>query len=547
MINLYPHQQKAVDELSNGKILRGDVGVGKSLTALAYFYSKVCGGVYDDMGSMRTPTDLYIITTAKKRDSLDWDKEAINFNIGPDREGSVANLKMTVDSWNNLGKYTDVKDAFFIFDEQRLVGSGTWVKSFLKITKHNKWILLSATPGDTWLDYIPVFIANGFYKNRTEFKLRHVVYNTYSKYPKVDHYVDVGHLVRLRHKVLVDMPYLRTTVRTTKDVLVDYDVELFEKVVKKRWHVYENRPLRDVSELFSVMRKVVNSDESRLTAIQSLMSTHPKLIVFYNFDYELEILRGLKDECWDLALSHPGESFEVKELSPSELQRELRLNSSSGSEELSPMRSETRSDEKTSECLNAPQKSSKLQCSTETDFLQESLELQNSMDGTSSEKKSPESLSGRECISKPQDLTETLATGSTTDSDLSGSTTTERSGGLSSTCSGSETYGESFEMAEWNGHKHQQIPETDRWVYLVQYVAGAEGWNCTETDTMLFYSLTYSYKNYHQAKGRIDRLNTPYTELFYYVLRSNSMIDNAVWRSLNEKRDFNESKFGGKF
>jgi hypothetical protein len=534
MINLYPHQQKAVDELENGKILRGDVGVGKSRTALAYFYSKVCGGVYDDMGSMRTPRDLFIITTAKKRDSLDWEKEAIEFNIGPDRNGSVEGIEMTVDSWNNLGRYIDVKDAFFIFDEQRLVGSGTWVKSFLKIAKHNKWIVLSATPGDTWLDYIPVFIANGFYKNRTEFKLRHVVYNTYSKYPKVDHYVDVGHLVRLRHKILVDMPYLRTTVRTTKDVLVDYDEELFEKVTKKRWHVYEERPLRDVSELFSVMRKVVNSDSSRLEAIRGLLPSHPKLIVFYNFDYELEILRGLKDECWQMALDHPGESFEVKELSPSELLMESRRNSSIGSEESLPTRSETRSSDETDTTLLLESGSDPTPSQKDSE-----RDSQNSILDT----RFHTPLSGRECNSKPQDLTETLATGSTTGSDLNGSTTTELSGGLSSTCSGSETYGESFEMAEWNGHKHQQIPETDRWVYLVQYVAGAEGWNCTDTDTMLFYSLTYSYKNYHQAKGRIDRLNTPFTQLFYYVLRSNSIIDKAVWRSLSEKKDFNEFNF----
>jgi superfamily II DNA or RNA helicase len=382
-VKLYPHQQKAVDNLNNGSILWGGVGTGKSRTALAYYME------------CEAPRDIYIITTAKKRDSLDWEGEAAKFGLGKAKDATVAGV-LTVDSWNNLAKYTDVKYAFFIFDEQRLVGAGSWAKSFIKIAKNNQWILLTATPGDTWLDYIPVFIANGFYKNRTQFKQDHVVYNTFTKFPKVDHYVGVGKLIKLRNQLLVEMPYTMKAIRKTTDVLVDYDKELFDRVVKDRWNPYEERPLRDVAELFSVMRKVVNSSESRLTAVRNLMQKHQKLIVFYNFDYELKALRSIAS---------------------------------------------------------------------------------------------------------------------------------------------------SITTAEWNGHKHQEIPDTDRWLYLVQYVAGAEAWDCVETDAMCFYSLTYSYKNFYQAKGRIDRLNTPFSELNYYVLISTSLIDKAVMRALRNKQSFNESKF----
>jgi len=383
VVELYPHQKQAIEDLDNGKILWGGVGTGKSLTAAAYYMKK------------EADADVYVITTAKKRDSLDWEKEFAKFGIGKHLDATVAGA-LTVDSWNNIGKYRDIQGAFFIFDEQRLVGSGEWSSVFIRIAKTNRWILLSATPGDTWLDYIPVFVANGFYKNRTEFKREHVVYNTFAKFPKVDRYVNVGRLVRLRNQLLVEMPYQSHTVRHVHDVAVDYDKELFEKVVKERWNVYENRPLRDVAELFSVMRKTVNSDASRLHVVKTLMAEHNRIIVFYNFDYELELLRSL--------------------------------------------------------------------------------------------------------------------------------------GNLAS-------------FAEWNGHNHQPIPICEKWIYLVQYQAGAEGWNCVETDTTLFYSLPYSYKNWHQAFGRIDRLNTLYTDLHYYVLKSDSMIDQAISRCLKNKRSFNEGHF----
>ena len=386
MVELYPHQKKAVRQLKNGSILWGGVGSGKSITAIAYYIQN------------EAPKDIYVITTAKKRDALDWEKEAIKYGVGTRRDATVAGV-LKVDSWNNITKYKEVTDGFFVFDEQRLVGSGTWTKSFIQIAKKNHWILLSATPGDTWLDYIPVFVANGFYKNRTEFKREHVVYSNYTKFPKVERYLGTGKLLRLRDQILVEMPYVKHTTRNVEHIEVDHDDEKMEKATKHRWHIWEDRPIRDVAELFHVMRKIVNTDESRLNALRSLLKKHPKIIVFYNFDYELEILRTLGDE---------------------------------------------------------------------------------------------------------------------------------------------------FVVAEWNGHKHQPIPITDSWVYLVQYAAGSEGWNCTITDTMVFYSLTYSYKMFHQAHGRIDRLNTSFYELKYYIFLSKSIIDNAIWRSLKQKKNFNESNFMAK-
>lgn len=337
--------------------------------------------------------DVYVITTAKKRDSLDWQREFARFAIGMDEGETVGGL-LTIDSWNNIHKFENIKGAFFIFDEQRLVGSGGWVKSFLRIAKSNQWILLSATPGDTWLDYIPVFIANGFYKNRTEFKAKHVIYKSYTKFPAVDRYVDVGKLVRHRNEILVRMPYERHTTRHTIMLDVGYDEDLMKRAMKDRWNPFEDRPIRMSAELFSVMRKIVSTHPSRLEALYQIMEKHPRLIVFYNFNYELEILRGV----------------------------------------------------------------------------------------------------------------------------------------------------EGIEIAEWNGQKHQDVPDGIRWLYLVQYTAGAEGWECIETNATFFWSQDYSYKRTEQAYGRIDRMNTPYGNLFYYLPMSKSYIDRAVRRAYKEKRDFNESE-----
>lgn len=416
-MDLYPHQREALNRLANGKILWGGVGTGKSLVAAHYYKER------------EAPRDVIVITTAKKRDLLDWDKEFLHVGVSAHERGPGVG-KLTVDSWNNIEKYKGVENAFFIFDEQRLVGSGAWAKSFIKIARSNRWILLSATPGDTWLDFIPVFVANGFYKNRTEFKREHVVYNTYSKFPKVDRYIAVGRLVKHRNALLVHMPYERHTTRKSQNIPVSYDQELFRRVVKDRWHVYEERPLRDVAELFHVMRKVVNSHSSRLEAVETLLRTHPRVIVFYNFDFELEILRTLSQ-------------------------------------------------------------------------------------GTGLKTVTDESSSG-------------ISTSTETHIDGSRSTSTSQGG---------------LQVGEWNGHKHQEVPKGDSWVYLVQYTAGAEGWNCTSTDAMCFYSLPYSYKNYHQAHGRIDRLNTLYDTLWYYNLVSDSLIDRAILANLGKKRSFNERNF----
>jgi hypothetical protein len=377
---LYDHQKRALQFLDNGKVLYGGVGDGKSLTAIAYYAAK------------ESPKDIYVITTAKKRDSLEWVREAARYGIGSSPDATIHGV-LTVDSWNNIWDYVGIKDAFFIFDEQRLVGTGAWVKAFQKIAKVNRWILLSATPGDNWLDYAPIFIANGFFKNITEFKRRHVIYAPYVSFPKVVGYQEEGRLLAMRNAVLVEMPYAKKTERIINYVPVGYDKELFRFIVKERWHPYESRPLRDAGDTWRLLRKVTYSDPSRLETVRELLKTHRKMIIFYYFDYELDILQELTDD------------------------------------------------------------------------------------------------------------------------------TT---------------------VAEWNGHRKHPIPDTDSWVYLVQYTSGAEGWNCTETDAMVMYSLTYSYKRFVQAQGRIDRIDTKFTKLYYYVLDSNNVIDNAVKGALQKKKSFNE-------
>lgn len=401
-INLYDHQLEAVKNIKNGCILVGGVGSGKSITSIAYYYlqnggewSSLCGDDYVPMED--PPLDLYIITTAKKRDSCEWEGELSSFLLSTHEDANLYSNKVVIDSWNNISKYKDVKDAYFILDEQRIVSYGSWTKSFLKIAKNNQWILLSATPGDKYEDYIPVFVANGFYKNKTEFVYEHLVYSRYVKY-KVDRYIGVGRLERLRDNILVDMDFERKTTPHHEDVYVKYDISKYKDMIRSRWNPYTDKPIKQASEFCYTLRRIVNTDEARVVALMEIVEKHPRVIIFYNFDYELDILKGIY-------------------------------------------------------------------------------------------------------------------------------------------------YGEDIEIAEWNGHKHQPVPEGDRWVYLVQYNAGAEGWNCIRTDTIVFYSQNYSYKIVAQACGRIDRLNTPYKDLYYYHLKSRSGIDLAISKALRDKKKFNERKW----
>ena len=383
MIELYDHQKLAVEKLKTGSVLVGGVGSGKSITSLYYFTHKA---------DPEHKKNLYIFTTARKRDTLEWNKEIIPFQL----EGMI--MDYVVDSWNNIKKYTDIENAFVIFDEQRVVGRGEWVKSFLKITKKNDWILLSATPGDTWMDYVPLFIANGYFKNRTEFNTKHVVWKPFMNFPVVNYYINTALLKKYRNDILVDMEFSRHTVRHEDKIECTYDKELYLDTIKKSWNPYKDEPINDSSAMCQVLRRIVNSDPSRLNKLKEIVDYHMKVIIFYNYDYELEMLRQF---CED----------------------------------------------------------------------------------------------------------------------------------------------NKYIYSEWNGHKHQDIPDTDLWVYLVQYTAGAEGWNCISTNTIIFYSLNYSYKTNEQAKGRIDRINTPFINLYYYYLISKSGIDRAIQDCLYKKEDFNEKKF----
>lgn len=395
---LRDQQREAIKKMFSGCILNGGVGTGKSRTGL-YYYCKEQGGSIDPYIPMKNPKDLYIITTAKKRDDHEWQRELAPFYLSTNEADNIwYKNKVVVDSWNNIPKYINVKDAFFIFDEDRVTGNGVWVKSFLKITKSNEWIILSATPGDTWQDYIPVFVANGFYKNKTEFRREHIVYSQYTKFPKIERYIGTGRLIRLRNRILIDMDVEKHTTPHHEDIYVKYDVAKYKDVFRNRWDPYKNEPIQQASGLCYVLRRIVNEDDSRSVALLEILEDKKRAIIFYNFDYELDILMNL-------------------------------------------------------------------------------------------------------------------------------------------------AYRDGTEIAQWNGHKHQPVPDSDRWVYFVQYTAGCEGWNCITTDTIIFYSQTYSYKTLEQACGRIDRLNTPFFDLYYYHLRTRSGIDLAITNALTKKKQFNERKF----
>lgn len=397
-IKLYDHQKQALVRMKTGVILNGGTGSGKSITSLAYYFTQE-GGSLDPFKMMKPhPKDLYIITTARKRDTKEWEGELCPFLLSTDPEkNKLYGNKVVVDSWNNIMKYTDVKDAFFIFDEDRVTGNGVWVTTFLILAKHNDWIILSATPGDKWEDYMAVFIANGFYRNKTEFRREHLIYSPYIRY-KIDRYIGTGRLERLRDRTLIDMDFDRHTVQHHEDVYVQYNVSKYKDAIKNRWDPFKNEPIEQAAGLCYVLRRIVNEDVSRQVALLELFEKHPKMIVFYSFDYERDILLNLY-------------------------------------------------------------------------------------------------------------------------------------------------YGEDVEIAEWSGHAHQPVPEGDRWVYICQYTSACEGWNCITTDTIVFFSQNYSYKVLQQAIGRIDRLNTPYTDLYYYHIRSRSGIDLAIHKALKTKKKFNERKF----
>lgn len=413
-VPLYKHQFDALDKMSNGKVLCGGVGSGKSRTSLAYYILKDLGigkknsdssigfsiefdfkelDGYGDSGFKKRK--LVIITTARKRDTLDWEEEAMPFGLS---YNDASPVEILVDSWNNVSKYVGIKDSFFIFDEQRLVTMGTWAKAFLKIVKSNRWILLSATPGDSYNDYLTLFLAHGFYKNKTEFNREHIVFSRFSKYPKIERYVGTARLERYRKELLVPMPARRVTEQIHKNIRCEFDKDMYKTIYKDRWDPYEQCPIEDAGKMCLLLRKLVNTDPSRFENLWRIFLIHHKIIVFYNFNIELEMLR---------------------------------------------------------------------------DFLNE----------------------------------------------------------------------KSVAFSEWNGHCHESIPDTDEWVYLVQYSAGNEGWNCILTNAMVFFSQNYSYKVMVQAAGRIDRINTPYTDLFYYHLVSTATIDKAILCALKKKRNFNESSF----
>ena len=393
-MQLFEHQKAALDRLHNGSILWGGTGSGKSITGLAYYFDKVCE-------NMHKPKDLYIITTARKRDTFEWEGECARFGLSTDPSASYKGTHVAIDSWNNIKKYTSITGCFFIFDEQRVVGYGAWTKAFLKITARNQWILLSATPGDCWMDYLPVFIANGFVKNKTEFQRLYVIYNRFNtRYPQIRGYCNIKQLEKFRDSILVGMSFEKSTVPHNMTIRTGYSKALYDIAMKHRFNPYTEEPIKEASELCYTLRRIVNSDPERANAITRILFEKRRAIIFYNYNYELGILR------------------------------ETLLN-----------------------------------------------------------------------ISWP--------------------------------------------FAEWNGQKHEPLPTGGRWAYLVQYTAGAEGWNCIETDTVIFYSQNYSYKTMVQAAGRIDRLNTAYHDLYYYYLTSDSKIDLAMARALKNKKNFNESAFIG--
>lgn len=401
---LYPHQKEALKRMFNGCILKGGTGSGKSRCGLYYYFQKYGGSIEDQAYNPMKgkPPDLYIISTAKKVRDKEWEGELTPFLLLPDSQTGLTRYgnKVVIDSWNVIKKYVDAKNAFFIFDECKVNGKGVWAKCFLQITKRNEWIILSASPGDSWQDYETIFLAHGFFRTRTEFRGEHLVYDPYVKnFPKVTGYRNETRLIRLRDKILVDMEFERHTTQIHEYITCEYNIPLYRDTMRKRWDYFKDEPITQAAGLCYALRRIVNTDESRQVKLLELLDDHPKAIIFYNFEYEREILLNLG-------------------------------------------------------------------------------------------------------------------------------------------------YSEGTKVAQYNGSVHESIPDGDKWVYLVQFNA-CEAWNSIATDTIIFYSQTYSYKTLLQASGRIDRLTTKFTDLHYYHLRSMSGIDLAISKALKAKKKFNERKFAG--
>lgn len=399
MFKLKDYQKEALKKIRDGNILKGQVGSGKSLVSLAYYFESCGGEILDNkLKDMTSPLDLFIITTAFKRNKFEWDIEMSRFLLSTHKEKCHYNITIVVDSWNNIKKYVNVKNSFFIFDEQKVTGNGVWVKSFYKITANNRWILLSATPGDVWEDYIPIFVANGFYKNKTEFAREHIIYNPFRNYPSVMRYINIDKLEFFKNKITVIMKKTDKVFQIFNDEYLDYDKELYAKVQKERWDVFSNKPIETGATYCQVLRRIVNSNPSRIIRLKELYLKHNKIIVFYNFNYERDILVNFAES-------------------------------------------------------------------------------------------------------------------------------------------------EKISYAQLNGHKHQNIPSGEQWLYFVNYGSGSEAWNCILTNTMVMFSTNYSYKIMAQAYGRIDRPNTLYKDLYYYIFTSESSIDKRILNALNKKEKFNEEKF----
>lgn len=286
-----PHQRDAIRKISNGNVVVGATGSGKSLVGLVYYYTNILEGSVEPFRKPTKSVSLYIITTATKRDSLDWNSECAEFALSTNQEASVNGIKVVIDSWNNIKKYKDIRGGFFLFDEQKTTGYKRWSKIFIRIAKNNRWILITATPSDRWMDLLSVFIANGFYKNKRDFVNQHVTYNPYVKYPSITGYRNVNKLRILKKRIFVIIDYQSPSIIENKVISVDYDVDALTQIEKTEWNPFTDSPIINLSEFASVLRRSLNSHPSRINEAIRIRNTVKKLIVFYNFNFELEILK----------------------------------------------------------------------------------------------------------------------------------------------------------------------------------------------------------------------------------------------------------------